>query len=212
VRFALRVKGDPPLFAFARVLLTTGLRIYHRFAFCGVENVPSTGPAILVSNHHSDVDPILLGMPVPRTVHFISDETQFRRGFVGPVISRLGAVPINKGAPDRRGIERALELLRRGEVVAVFPEGDLFRQTEMEPFGRGVALLAVRSGAPIVPAAIVGAEKLYMNGRVAYPDITVVYGAPVRLGDLQARGHAAYRQIAERVRDEVVRLHDRGCV
>lgn len=211
MKFALRVKGDPWLFAFARVLLITGLRVYHRFAFCGVENVPATGPVVLVANHHSDMDPILLGMPVPRTVHCIADQVHFDRGFVGPVIRRLGVIPINKREPDRQGIERALGLLRQGKVLALFPKGELFRQTGIEPFGRGVALLAVRSGAPIVPAAVTGAEKLTMKGSVAYLDIKVVYGAPVELDGLPTRGHAAYREIVERVRDEVVRLHAQGC-
>ncbi len=70
----------------------------------GRSDLPASGPAIVVANHPSDVDPILLGVSFPRTLHFMADVVQFRRGFVGPVIRRLAAFPIDKGSPDRRSL------------------------------------------------------------------------------------------------------------
>jgi 1-acyl-sn-glycerol-3-phosphate acyltransferase len=211
VKLPLRVKGDPWLYVVTRLILTTAVRLYGRFDCCGVENLPAGGPAIIVSNHHSDVDPIFLCAVMPRTLHFLGDVVQFRRPFVGPIIKRLGAIPINKGRPDRQGLERALELLRRGEVVVLFPEGDLFRQTEVEPFGRGVAFLALRGSAPIIPVGISGAEGIYSQGRVRRVPVQVVIGAPVDVGGLTGRGAGAYAEIAARVHGAVVGLSEGVC-
>lgn len=137
----------------------------------------------------------------------MADEVQFRRAFVGRVIPRLGAIPIRKGAPDREALERALTLLRRGEVVALFGEGDLFRQALVAPFGRGVAFLAARSGAPVVPVAIVGAERLWDGARLRRPVIELRVGPPMTFVG-RAHARASYARMADEVRAAVVRLHE----
>jgi 1-acyl-sn-glycerol-3-phosphate acyltransferase len=207
-RFPLRVAGDPWLYAFARVLLVPLVCLYGRFRATGVANLPARGPAILVSNHPSDVDPIFLAIALPRTLHFMADVVQFRRGFVGPVIRRLGAFAITKGAPDPSAVRRALELLAQGRVVVLFPEGDLYRQAEVAAFRRGVALLAARSGAPVIPAAIVGAEAIWDGSRVRHPWVELRVGPPVEFDGLPPRRRDAYLHMADAVRAAVVRLHD----
>ena len=203
----LRVPGDPWLYAFARVLLVTAVGLYGRFRVSGAANLPARGAAILVANHPSDVDPILLGVALPRTLHFMADVVQFQRGFVGPVITRLDAFPVRKGRVDTRALREALGLLARGEVVTLFPEGDLVRQSTVSSFNRGVALLAARSGAPVVPVAIVGAEHIWMGGRIHRPFIEVRVGAPIKF-DRLPHNAAAYSTMTENVRAAVVRLHD----
>jgi 1-acyl-sn-glycerol-3-phosphate acyltransferase len=232
----LRVPGDPWLYAFARVLLVGAVRAYGRFQAEGAGELPVSGPAMVVANHPSDVDPILLAVSFPRTLHFMADVVQFRRGFVGPVIRRLAAFPIDKGSADRRGLETALELLRRGEVVALFPEGDLHRQAEPEPFGPGIGFLAAHSGAPVIPVCITGAERIWDGRRVHRPCVTLRVGpglrfdgalgpggAPVSAGAVGSgggpgphgrgngrRGREAYLRFAEQTRAAVVRLRDGG--
>jgi len=207
VSLRLRVSGDPWLYAFARVLLVTAVHIYGRFRVVGVGNLPATGPVILVANHPSDVDPILLGVAMPRTLHFMADAVQFRRGFVGPIIERLGAFPVCKGVPDRAALERALSLLADGRVVALFAEGDLHRRSKPSAFHTGVAFLAARSGAPVVPVAITGAERIYAEGRLHWPWVRLTLGSHVTFAGAR-RGKAAYARMAEELRDAVIRLHD----
>jgi 1-acyl-sn-glycerol-3-phosphate acyltransferase len=203
----LRVAGDPWLYAFARVLLVTAVRVYGRFCVVGAGRLPATGPAIVVANHPSDVDPILLGVTFPRTLHFVADVVQFRRGFVGPIIVRLAAIPIHKGAADRAALERALRVLADGGVVALFAEGDLYRREDPVAFNPGVGLLAVRSRAPVVPVAITGAAGLWNGGRLHWPWIRVNVGRPRSYEDA-SRGHATYERIAAELHEAVVDLHD----
>jgi 1-acyl-sn-glycerol-3-phosphate acyltransferase len=201
-----RVRGDPWLYAFARVLLVMAVRVYGRFTARGAGHLPAAGPAIVVANHPSDVDPILLGVTLPRTLHFLADVVQFRRGLVGPVIVRLGAIPIHKGRPDRAALEKALDLLARGEVVALFAEGDLYRLEVPLTFLPGVAFLAARSGAPVVPVAITGGERLWSGGRLHWPWLRVNVGLPLSFDGV--RGKAAYARTAAQLREAVLRLHD----
>lgn len=210
MRLPLRVTGDPWLYTFARIVLAGAVRAYGRVRFSGTDNLPASGPAILVANHPSDVDPILLAIALPRTVHFMGDVVQFQRAFVGPIIARLGAFPVHKGSPDRRGVETALELLRRGEVIALFPEGDLYRRADPEPFGRGVGFLAARSGAPVIPVGIAGAERIWDGRRLGWPWIAVRVGAPLRFDGEPRRGHDAHVRMAAEVRAAVVALLDGG--
>jgi 1-acyl-sn-glycerol-3-phosphate acyltransferase len=203
----LRVPGDPWLYAFARILLVAAVRGYGRFCEVGAERLPARGPAIVVANHPSDVDPILLGVTFPRTLHFLADVVQFRRGFVGPIIKRLAAIPIHKGRPDRAALEQALAVLAAGGVVCLFAEGDLYRGAAPAPFRAGVGLLAVRSGAPVVPVGISGAERLWAGGRVHRPWIRLSVGEPRSYAGLPRR-RSSYERVAAELREAVVRLRD----
>lgn len=203
----LRVPGDPWLYAFARVLLVTAVRLYGRFCEAGAGRLPASGPAIVVANHPSDVDPILLGVTFPRTLHFLADVVQFRRGFVGPVIRRLAAIPIHKGRPDRAALEAALGVLEAGGVIAIFAEGDLYRREDPAAFYPGVGLLAVRSGAPVVPVAITGAERIWSAGRLRWPWVGVSVGRPRSFAG-SARDRATYERIAAELHEAVVSLRE----
>lgn len=208
MRFALRGRGDPWLYTVARLVLVPAVRLYGSFTRIGIENLPATGPAIVVANHHSHLDPILLGVSFPRPLHFMADVVQFRRGFVGPIITHLGAFPVHKGHPDRHGLERGLELLRAGEVIALFPEGDLFGDGRLREFGRGLGFFALRSGAPVIPVGITGADGVWRDGRLRRPPIRLAIGPPVDLAGLTGTGATSYAQAAERVRAAVAGLRD----
>jgi 1-acyl-sn-glycerol-3-phosphate acyltransferase len=202
------VAGDPWLYALARVLLVPVVRLYGRFHVSGAGCLPDRGPAIVVANHPSDVDPILVAVALPRTLHFMADAVQFRRGFVGPVIRRLGAFPVHHDRPDLAALRHALRILERGGVVAVFPEGDVVRQSEPAAFAHGVALLAAHSSAPVIPAAIVGAERIRSGGSLHWAAVRLRFGPAVVFDCLPACGPGDYARMAETVRDAVMLLHD----
>ncbi len=209
-RLPWRVPGDPPLYVFARALLVGAVHAYARFEATGTANLPRSGPAILVSNHPSDIDPILLGVSFPRTLHFMADVVQFRRAFVGRVIPRLAAFPIRRGGADGTALRKALGLLAAGEVVALFPEGDMYADGTLHEFERGVGFLALRSGAPVVPAAITGSYAVTDARWRRWPQVRLTVGEPVDVSDVHARGHDGAAIVTARIESAVRELRDGG--
>ena len=208
-RFPLRVRDDPWLYAVARILLVPLVLVYGRFSVVGAAHVPARGPVLVVANHPSDVDPILVAIAVRRPLRFMADAVQFRRGFVGTVIRLLGAFPVHLDRPDVTAVRQALALLEAGEAVAIFPEGDVVRQSRPGAFHRGVGLLAERSGAPVVPVAIAGAERLWRDGRLHWPAIEVSFGPPVQFGDMRPEADD-HDSLAQAVRAAVTDLLSRA--
>ncbi len=158
-----------------------------------------------MANHPSDIDPILVALPFRRPLRFMADAVQFERPFVGWCIRRLGAFPVDRQGRPLEGLRTALELLRQGEAVALFPEGDVFPSTPAR-FESGAAYLAARTGAPVVPISIAGAE-LVLRGRwwrtlpggwSLRPALRLTIGAPFCLLRTSPRDYRAdSRQLEE---------------
>jgi 1-acyl-sn-glycerol-3-phosphate acyltransferase len=208
-RLPFHARGDPWLYAVARVLLVPLALLYGRLRVTGAGHVPRHGAVIVVANHPSDIDPILVAIAVRRPLRFMADAVQFERGFVGWAIRRLGAFPVRVGSPDLGAVRAALALLEAGEAVAVFPEGDVFHRAAPCEFHRGVGLLARRSGAPVVPVAIAGAERLWTGGRPNRPGIEVRFGPP-RLADEMCGGGQSSTCVTGALHAAVAELRSRA--
>jgi 1-acyl-sn-glycerol-3-phosphate acyltransferase len=143
-----------PCFAFSKALF--------RFRYSGKQNVPMQGPVLIVSNHQSNLDPVLIGLASPRQLKYFA-----RVGlFVWPFswwIRALGAVPIDRDNAIG-GIKTTLKLLKQGEAVVVFPEGSRTPDGQMHEMLPGFCMLARKSGATIVPVAIDGAFHALRRG------------------------------------------------
>jgi len=187
-----------------------GCRALARIIACGAwrirtygrENVPRAGGVLLASNHQSYLDPVLIAAAADREVHFMARSSLFRVPALGPLISSLRAFSIERGKADMRGVREAVERLRDGHVVLVFPEGTRTRNGRVAPMKAGIRILCERSDAPIVPVLLEGAYRAWPKGRpvpVPWP-INVVFGRPFRLEPASA-GDAG-----ERVRREVIDL------
>lgn len=151
-------------------------RLLWRVHAHGIENVPITGPLIVACNHMSYLDPPILGAFCPRRVHYMAKQELFRIPVLAPVIRALGAYPVDREGSATGAIKRSVEILRRGEVVGIFPEG------ARNPLGviqarRGVALLAALGNAPVVPAAVTNSARAMRLAR-----IEVLFGRPLQLG------------------------------
>ncbi|HHV78160.1 MAG TPA: 1-acyl-sn-glycerol-3-phosphate acyltransferase [Firmicutes bacterium] len=142
-------------------------RLYVDLAYgpsiSGAENLPNKGPLIICANHVHWLDPVVIACYTPRQVHFMAKKELFDIPVFGYALKALGAFPVNRGKPDRAALRWALKVLDNGEVLGVFPEGTRSKTGELMRFFNGAALLACRSGAPIVPAAIRGT---YSRGKV----------------------------------------------
>ena len=145
-----------------RVIFFFGAKIRVLFP---TEGLPRHGGVLLVSNHISHFDPPLISVCFPRAVDWLAMRELYSTGWSRRVLAALNAIPIRRGAPDLAALREALGHLARGRVVGIFPEGGI-RDGEGSLLNgatpqRGAALLARMSGAPVVPCAIVGTDRLY---------------------------------------------------
>lgn len=125
----------------------------------GQSHVPRDGGLIVASNHISYFDPPLVGTAAVRELHFLAKEELFRPPVFGSLIRAYNAIPIRRGAVDIRGLSKAMEVLRAGHALIVFPEGTRMRDGELHRAKPGVGMLAVNTGARIVPCYIQGSDR-----------------------------------------------------
>jgi 1-acyl-sn-glycerol-3-phosphate acyltransferase len=171
------------------------LRIYFvvvlRIRVEGTENFPRRGSFILCSNHVSWLDPLLLGAMSPRRLFYMTKAEAFASPLANRILRTVGAFPVRRHTADRGAIRRALHLLGKGRTVAVFPEGTRSRNGSIGRAEPGAALLAVWSGADVLPVAISGA---YRPGR-----LRLRYGPILRLTrpDNHRHSGAALQRMAD---------------
>jgi 1-acyl-sn-glycerol-3-phosphate acyltransferase len=156
-------------------------QVWFRYRFSGKGSVPQRGPVLLVSNHQSHLDPVLVGIACPRQLKYLARQGLFFWPF-SLWIRSLGAVPIDRERGSIGGIRTTLDLLKKGNAVVVFPEGSRTPDGKLHPLLPGFCLLARRSGATIVPLAIEGAFDALPRGSLfAWPHpIRLAFGAPIR--------------------------------
>ena len=135
----------------------------------GVENIPEEGAFILCSNHCSNRDPFYLAIrSKKRYFHFMAKVQLFRFKPLAAVVTALGAFPVDRGHSDLSAIRTALGLLREGHGLAVFPQGTRIKDNSPAPMLEGVSMIALRSGAPVIPAYIGGPYRLFRKTQVSF--------------------------------------------
>lgn len=158
----------------ARAICRFTFSTVWRMRVIGVENVPPDGPLIVACNHVAFLDPPVLGSAMPRPVAYMAKRELFAIPVLGPLIGKLHAFPVDRSRGDVAAIRRALEELKRGETVGVFPEGTRNRAGDAE-LHEGAAFLASLSGAPVLPAFVAGTGRARQLAQ-----ISVTFGRPIR--------------------------------
>jgi 1-acyl-sn-glycerol-3-phosphate acyltransferase len=176
-------------------------RAYFRLALRGLDNIPKTGPLIIVPNHQTFADPPLITIPVRRPIHYMAWNRLFAVPGFGRLIRRLRAFPVEIETSDGRAVREAVRLLRAGEVLMIFPEGGRTPDGRLQPFKLGAFRLAVAHDSPVLPVTISGAWEAWPPGRsLPRPGrITITYH-PVE----RPRRGADRRDAASDLRDRVV--------
>ena len=180
----------------------------YRLEVRGVDRLPREGGFVLAANHVSSFDPWPLGMPLwpKRQLHFMAKVELFRP-VLGQLLRATGAFPVRRGERDLESIRTAVEICRRGGVVAMFPEGTrrakgLRKRFEHRP-RTGSARIALDAGVPLVPAAVKGTDRLTRLGK-----LRVAYGEPVPTGDLAGSAPAVRQAATERLMERIYALYD----
>lgn len=165
----------------AWVTITPFLKLGFRVDVDGAENIPDDGAAILASNHLSFLDHMLLPLATRRQIYFISKIEHFEKKFRGWFFRKIGVIPLKRGEGDEQAFERALETIRSGNLFAIYPEGTRSRDGKLHRGHTGVARLAFLTGAPVVPAAMLGTYEAMPKGE-SVPKLTkcgVKLGTPI---------------------------------
>jgi len=129
-----------------------------------LHKLPSQGPVLIACNHLSLWDPIILGVFLPRKLHFMAKEELFKIFLVGSVIRKVGTFPVKRGAADRNAIREGIKILRENQVLCIFPEGTRSKTGELLPFQLGVTLIAHKSNAPLLPVGLKGTNGILKSG------------------------------------------------
>src|SRR5690348_5159840 len=150
-----------------RMILTPFFLTYLRMKRMGREHIPAHGPVILAANHRSFFDPFVIGTMTRRPVYYVAKKELFDYSrILSWLLNALGAFPVDRGASDQETIETARQILNRGDIVLMFPEGTRTRPGSLGKPKRGVGRLALETGAPVVPIAIIGTEDIRRGWRI----------------------------------------------
>ncbi len=178
----------PWFYYVARAIVRVLLKLLTRCQVKGRENIPSQGPLLIIANHLSLADPPLLGVSLGRKVIFMAKKELFRFRLIGYFIGSLGAFSVHRGQLDRQAMRQAYQVLADGLTLVMFPEGTRSRSGRLRPAFPGPALIAMRSGAPILPVGIIGTEKIRgVTWLLRRPRITVNIGSPFYLPPVSSR-------------------------
>lgn len=173
----------PPVIALARGSFTA---MGWRPQITGAEHIPRQGPAVIATNHVGYLDFAFIGygaMPARRLVRFMAKQEVFDHWLSGPLMRGMHHLPVDRFGGAVAAIDTAVDALRRGEVVGLFPEGTISRSFVPAPAKTGAVRIAMKASAPLLPSAVWGSQRLLTKGRKPNwqrnVPIIVSYGAPL---------------------------------
>jgi glycerol-3-phosphate dehydrogenase (NAD(P)+) len=196
-----RERGVNPFVLFVvRAILTPFFLIYLRMERIGREHIPLEGPVILASNHRSFFDPFVIGTMTRRPVYYVAKKELFTYNrFLTWLLNSLGAFPVDRGAGDQDTIETSRIILERSEIVLMFPEGTRTRPGALGKPKRGVGRLALETGAPVVPIAIIGTEDIRRGWRIRPRKVRLRAGRQLHFPKVDAASPALAGAVTDRI-------------
>jgi len=201
-------QAKTPLYQVERSIFVSGLWACFRPKVTGKEHVPSTGPVILAPVHRSFADFGFAAFCTSRKLFFMTKDEMWKNKWLGRLLLSVGAFPVHRESADREALQRAEEVLRKGAVLVLFPEGTRREGPVVEDLMEGAAFLSARTAAPIVPIGIGGSDLAMPKGRALPKPLTiqVVVGSalppPARTGGgrvARSAVHATTEELTRRL-------------
>jgi 1-acyl-sn-glycerol-3-phosphate acyltransferase len=209
-RFHERVRSREPeakVYEVARVLTVLHALITYRARAYGSQNVP-TGPVILAPNHASFMDHFFVGGFIRRRVQFMA-KSQLFTGVGEWIFSHGGVFPVRRGHSDEEAFVTAFRILARGGAIVMYCEGGRSRTGAVGDRARpGIGRLALESGAPVVPIAVLGSHHVRNWRRLQFPRIRIQYGIPFRFAPVEVPTREQQQRAADLILERIRSLHD----
>jgi glycerol-3-phosphate dehydrogenase (NAD(P)+) len=196
----IRRRGvNRPLLLLANLFLRPALLIFFRIARIGRDHIPRRGGVVLAANHRSFLDPFVIGCCTWRPSYFMAKRELFENRLIAWALNGLGAFPVSRGESDEEAMETARQLLERGQAVVVFPEGTRIRNGSLKRPRRGSGRLALETGVPVVPIAVLGSERARRGWLVKPVKVRVRCGRPLTFPRVEAPSRRLAGEVSERI-------------
>jgi 1-acyl-sn-glycerol-3-phosphate acyltransferase len=209
-QFHERVRAGEPeakVYEVTRVLTVLHALITFRARAIGSENVPG-GPVIVAPNHASFMDHFFTGAFIRRRIQFMAKSQLFAPGLPSWIFSHGGVFPVRRGSHDEEAFITAYKVLERGGAIGMYCEGGRSRNGQLAAEARpGIGRLALESGAPVVPVAILGSHQVRNWKRLQFPRVTVQYGKPFKFPVVEQSTREQQQEVADYILDRIREMH-----
>jgi len=196
---SLRRGVNPILYRVVRALFMPFFLVYLRMHRIGREHLPANGPLLLASNHRSFLDPFVIGTLVRRPVYYMAKRELFEKRWQAWALNALGAFPVDRGAGDQAAMDTARAILARGDCVVLFPEGTRVRSGPLSDPKRGIGRLALETGVPVAPVAVIGSDAVRRGWRVRPRRVRLRVGRPLRYPTVESCSPSLAGAVTDRI-------------
>lgn len=197
------MSGMSVFYAIAKFVTNLLIHILYKMRYEGVENIPEGGGYMVCSNHRTNMDPLFIAQKLKTQLFFMAKQELFQNKFSALIIRGLGAFPVERGKGDSGAIDFAVDTLKSGRVLAMFPEGTRSKDGIPQRPKSGAALVAMQTHADILPVGI--SFDLPLRFRSA---VTIKYGKLIRFDSLGVQTDAPreMKMVSKRIMGEIVEL------
>lgn len=190
--------------AFVRYVTMGVYKLFYNFHIEGAENIPQDRALVMASNHRSYADPVILTMPMKKPVTYMAKEELFKNKLFGWFITKLGAFPVKRGTGDMQVIDDAVAILNSGRHLVIFPEGTRSKDGKVGKGKTGVAMIAAKSGADVLPCGIIfEGEKLHFRSKLTLRFGKVIPASEIAVEDASPK---ALKEVKKRIMGEITEL------
>lgn len=190
--------------AFVRYVTMGVYKLFYNFHIEGAENIPQDRALVMASNHRSYADPVILTMPMKKPVTYMAKEELFKNKLFGWFITKLGAFPVKRGTGDMQVIDDAVAILNSGRHLVIFPEGTRSKDGKVGKGKTGVAMIAAKSGADVLPCGIIfEGEKLHFRSKLTLRFGKVIPASEIAVEDASPK---ALKEVKKRIMGEIIEL------